>query len=81
MFCSTPRVGTRRKLSGEKLPVLLQELRSFLAEIPDHLEGIHEARQRVETASRLLEDEDDEEGPNYVQVAEELGDWLVGYFQ
>ena len=78
---STPAGGTRRKLSGEKLPVLLRELRSFLDEVPDHLEGIHEARQRVETASRLLEDEVDGEGSNSVQVAEEFGDWLVGYFQ
>jgi hypothetical protein len=35
----------------------------------------------VETASRLLEDEDDGEGSNGVPVAEEFGDWLVGYFQ
>jgi len=81
LFLLNSAGGTRRKLSGEKLPVLLRELRSFLDEIPDHLEGIHEARQRVETASRLLEDEDEGGWSNNVQVAEEFGDWLVGYFQ
>jgi len=76
--------NARRKLSGEKLPVLLRELRSFLDEIPDHLEGIDEARQRVETASGLLEDEDEDDGEgsnSSVQVAEEFGDWLVDYFR
>jgi hypothetical protein len=60
---------------------LLRELRAFLDEIPDRLEGIREARRRVETASRQLEDGDDGEGSNSVPVAEEFGDWLVGYFQ
>jgi hypothetical protein len=54
---------------------LLRELRSFLEELPDHLEEVHEARERVATTSRLLEDD------GAPQIAEEFGDWLDGFFQ
>ena len=58
---------------------MLRELRSFLDGLPDHLDEVHEARQRVAITSGLLEDNG--EGSHSAQVAEEFGDWLVGYFQ
>lgn len=68
-----------RKLSGEKLSVLLRELRSYLDELPDHLDEVHKVQQRVTTTALLLED--DREGDEGAQTADEFGNWLVGYFQ
>ena len=36
-------------------------------------------QQRVTTTSLLLED--DEEGDESAQIADEFGNWLIGYFQ
>jgi origin recognition complex subunit 3 len=71
--------GAHRKLSGEKLSVLLRELRSYLDEIPDHLDEVHKVQRRVTTTALLLED--DGEGDEGTQTADEFGNWLVGYFQ
>jgi origin recognition complex subunit 3 len=73
------RAGVHRKLSGEKLSILLGELRSFLDELPDHLDEVHEAQQCVTTTAALLED--DKESADGAQIADEFGDWLIGYFQ
>ncbi|KAH9990207.1 hypothetical protein BJV74DRAFT_885047 [Russula compacta] len=40
---------------------------------------VHDARQRVEVTVKLLED--DREGSESAQIADEFGDWLIGYFQ
>jgi len=68
-----------RKLSGEKLPALLHELRLFLDEVTDHPDEVHEARQRVVNTARLLEDEG--EDSDSAHIADEFGGWLIGYFQ
>jgi hypothetical protein len=68
-----------RKLSGEKLSVLLRELQSYLDELPDHLDEVHEVQQRVGTAALPLED--DRESDEGAQIADEFGNWLIGYFQ
>lgn len=68
-----------RKLSGEKLSVLLRELRSYLDELPDHLDEVHRVQQRVTTTTLLLED--DGEGDESTQIADEFGNWLIDYFQ
>jgi hypothetical protein len=73
------RAWTHRKLSGEKLSVLLRELRSYLDELPDRLDEVHKVQQRVTTTTLLLED--DREGDEGVQIADEFGNWLIGYFQ
>jgi hypothetical protein len=36
-------------------------------------------KQRVATTAELLED--DGEGADSAQIADEFGDWLIGYFQ
>jgi hypothetical protein len=58
---------------------LLKELLSFIDELPNHLGEVHEARHRVETTARLLED--DQESSDSAHVADEFADWLIGYFQ
>ena len=72
-------VRAHRKLSGEKLSVLLRELRSYLDELPDQLNEVQKVRQRVTTTTLLLED--DKEGDESAQIADEFGNWLSGYFQ
>ena len=71
--------GAHRKLPGEKLSVLLRELRSYLDELPDHLDEVHKVQQRVTTTAMLLED--DKEGDESAQIADEFGNWVIGYFQ
>jgi hypothetical protein len=71
--------SAHRKLSGERLSILLRELLSFLDELPDHLDEVHDVQQRVATTAALLED--DGEGADSAQIADEFGDWLIGYFQ
>jgi hypothetical protein len=71
--------GVHRKLSGEKLSVLLRELQSYLDELPDHLDEVHKVQERVTTTSLLLEDH--REGDESAQIADEFGNWLIGYFQ
>jgi origin recognition complex subunit 3 len=80
-FLNNLRSGARahRKLSGEKLSVLLRELRSYLDELPDHLDEVHKVQQRVTTTALLLED--DGESDEGAQAADEFGNWLIGYFQ
>lgn len=73
------RRGVHRKLSDEKLSVLLQELRSYLDELPDNLDEVQKVQQRVTTTALLLED--DREGDESSQIADEFGNWLIGYFQ
>jgi hypothetical protein len=68
-----------RKLSDEKLSVLLQELRSYLDELPDNLDEVQKVQQRVTTTALLLEG--DREGDESSQIADEFGNWLIGYFQ
>lgn len=68
-----------RKLSGEKLSVLLRELRSYLDELPDRLDEVQKVQQRVTATALLLED--DREGDEGAQVADDFGNWLIGYFQ
>ena len=68
-----------RKLSGEKLSILLRELQSYLDELPNHLDEVHKVQQRVTTTALLLED--DREGDESAQTADEFGNWLIGYFQ
>jgi len=58
---------------------LLRELRSYLDELPDHLDEVHKVQQRVITAAALLED--DRKGADNTQIADEFGNWLIGYFQ
>lgn len=60
--------------------ILLGELRSFLNALPDHLDEVHEAQQRLLSTVAQLED-DDKEGADNAQIADEFGDWLIGYFQ
>jgi origin recognition complex subunit 3 len=78
---STYVVGARahRKLSGEKLSVLLRELQSYLDELPDHLDEVHKVQQRLTATATLLED--DREGDESAQLSDEFGNWLIGYFQ
>ncbi|KAI9511375.1 hypothetical protein F5148DRAFT_1280920 [Russula earlei] len=76
---SNSRGVAHRKLSGEKLLALMQALRSFFDALPDHPDEVHEARQRVATTARLLEDNGD--GSDGAHLADEFGDWLIGYFQ
>ncbi|KAI0279572.1 origin recognition complex subunit 3 N-terminus-domain-containing protein [Russula aff. rugulosa BPL654] len=68
-----------RKLSDEKLSVLLRELRSYLDELPDNLDEVQKVQQRVTTTALLLED--DREGDESSQIADEFGNWLIDYFQ
>jgi hypothetical protein len=58
---------------------LLRELRSYLDELPDHLDEVHKVHQRVTTTVELLED--NRESADYAQIADEFGDWVIGYFQ
>ena len=58
---------------------MLRELRSYLDELPDHLDEVHKVQQRLTTTALLLED--DGEGDEGTQTADEFGNWLVGYFQ
>ncbi|KAI9438315.1 origin recognition complex subunit 3 N-terminus-domain-containing protein [Lactarius indigo] len=67
-----------KKLSTEKMEILLQDLQSFLDELPGHMNEIREVRQRLAASSELLEGA---EGATSTGVADEFGDWLVGYFQ
>jgi len=67
-----------RKLSEEKMQILLQDLYSFLDELPGHMDETREVRQRLAASAELLEGA---EGATSTGVADELGDWLVGYFQ
>jgi hypothetical protein len=84
VFPQNLRWGARgrknRKLSGEKLSVLLRELRSYLDELPDHVDEVHKVQQRVTAATALLL-EDDMEGDESAQIADEFGNWLIDYFQ
>jgi hypothetical protein len=68
-----------RKLPREKLSILLRELQSFFEELPDHLDEVREAKQRVATTAARFEDE--EEGAGSVPVAYQLGDWLIWYLR
>lgn len=72
-----------RKLPGEKLLVLLRELRSYLDELPDHPDEVHKVQKRVTATSLLLEEEEEEdrEGEESAQIADEFGNWLIDYFQ
>jgi hypothetical protein len=54
-------------------------LRSYLDELPDHLDEVHKVQQRVTTTALLLED--DREGDGSAQIALEFGIWLIDYFQ
>jgi len=65
-----------RKLPNEKLQALLKELLSFIDGLPNHLDEVHEARHRVASTARLLEDDQES-----AHVADEFADWLIGYFQ
>lgn len=67
-----------RKLSTEKLQLLLQDLGSFLDTLPGHMDETREVRQRLTATGELLEGG---EGATYAGVAGEFGDWLAGYFQ
>ena len=67
-----------RKLSTEKLQILLQDLGSFLDKLPTHVDESREVRQRLAATVELLEGG---EGATYAGVAAEFGDWLAGYFQ
>ena len=82
-LCFSTFVGERgrahRKLPGEKLSVLLRELRSYLDELPDHLDEVHKVQKRVTATSLLLDD--DREGEESAQIADEFGNWLICYFQ
>ena len=82
-LCFSTYAGERgrahRKLPGEKLSVLLRELQSYLDELPDHLDEVHKVQKRVTAASLLLES--DGEGEESAQIADEFGNWLIGYFQ
>ncbi|KAH9015607.1 origin recognition complex subunit 3 N-terminus-domain-containing protein [Lactarius pseudohatsudake] len=65
-----------RKLSVEKTQILLQDLQSFLDELPGHMDETREVRQRLAAFAELLEGAEGATG-----VADEFGDWLAGYFQ
>ena len=67
-----------RKLSTEKLQILLQDLGTFLDKLPTHVDQTREVRQRLAATAELLEGG---EGAIYAGVANEFGDWLAGYFQ
>jgi hypothetical protein len=54
-------------------------LRSYLDELPDHLDEVHEVQQRMTTTALLLED--NREGHESAQTVDEFGNWLIGYFQ
>lgn len=71
--------GTHRKLPSEKLSILLRELWSFLHGLPDHLDEVREAKQRVTTTAAQLEHGD--KSATGVPIAYQLGDWLVWYFR
>ena len=60
------------------MQILLQDLRSFLEGLPGHMDEIREVRQRLAAAAEASEGG---EGITSTGVADELGDWLVGYFQ
>lgn len=62
----------------EKTQILLQDLRSFLDGLPGHMGETQEVRQRLAAAAELFEGG---EGATTTRVADEFGDWLVGYFQ
>lgn len=69
-----------RKLPREKLQTLLRELREFLDELPDRPDEVRALRQRVATTAGLLEGGgEDTSDPS--PIADEFGDWLMGYFQ
>ncbi|KAI0252794.1 hypothetical protein BJV78DRAFT_1281382 [Lactifluus subvellereus] len=67
-----------KKLPGEKLQTLLRELRSSLDELPDHLDDVRAARQRVATTAGLLEG-GGEGTSDLSPITGEFGDWLMGY--
>lgn len=67
-----------KKLSVEKAQILLQDLQSFLDELPGHMDETREVRQRLAAFAEFLEGA---EGATSTGVADEFGDWLAGYFQ
>ncbi|KAN0125281.1 Origin recognition complex (ORC) subunit 3 N-terminus domain containing protein [Lactarius tabidus] len=67
-----------KKLSAEKLQILLQDLGSFLDGLPAHMDETREVHQRLAATAELLEGG---EGATSAGVADEFGDWLAGYFQ
>ncbi|KAH9039965.1 origin recognition complex subunit 3 N-terminus-domain-containing protein, partial [Lactarius hengduanensis] len=69
---------TKSALSVEKTQILLQDLQSFLDELPGHMDETREVRQRLAAFADLLEGA---EGATSTGVADEFGDWLAGYFQ
>jgi origin recognition complex subunit 3 len=70
-----------RKLPREKLHTLLRELRSFLDKLPDHRDEIREVRQRVATTAGLLEQDHEDGTSDPPLIADDFGNWLMGYFQ
>ncbi|KAI0267313.1 origin recognition complex subunit 3 N-terminus-domain-containing protein [Gloeopeniophorella convolvens] len=67
-----------RKLPDEKCQTLLRELEAYLQELPDQLDEVREAQQRVTGVIRLAEGSQIRDP---ALIASELGDWLTGYFQ
>lgn len=67
-----------KKLSTEKLQILLQDLGSFLDTLPGHMDETREVHQRLAATAEML---DGGEGATSAGVADEFGDWLAGYFQ
>src|SRR6266404_260189 len=60
------------------MQILLQYLQSFLDELPRHMDEIREVRLRLAVTAELLEGG---KGATFTEVADEFGDWLMGYFQ
>ena len=54
-------------------------MRSYLDELPDHLDEVHKVQQRVTDTALLLED--NKESDESAQIPDEFGNWLIGYFQ
>ncbi|KAI9464079.1 origin recognition complex subunit 3 N-terminus-domain-containing protein [Lactarius psammicola] len=61
-----------------KSAILLEDLQSFLDELPGHMDETREVRQHLAGTAELLEGG---EGGTSSGVADEFGDWFVGYFQ